>query len=108
MGRRKKYKPTRGLFKLPSKKPPRPPAEAVLVSGEYCEYCLKPLSNRKKRQGNRFCNYKCSNRFKGEKQRGVSRPHRRAREGLDRTPIRNKEALNSGIYFDMPKIPHED
>lgn len=96
MPRTKKYKRTRGLFKMPSDKPPRPAPEAVYKANEICLECRKPLSRRQIKSGIRCCSYKCSNRrkarllFQGKKKKPYNRvvskpfkPHRLAEIGLD-------------------------
>ena len=59
----KKFKKSRGLFKLPSNKIPLP-EPTVLEQSELCSECRKKLTKKQIRWGCRTCSYKCSNRRK--------------------------------------------
>lgn len=71
MSRPKKYRRNRYLFRKPPKRIYRP--EDRIMIEKYCLECRKPLTKKQIYRGCVCCSYKCSNKRKGRKQRGVKR-----------------------------------
>ena len=72
MARPVKYRRNVYIIKLPSGGYVFRPEDRIVIE-KCCQYCRKPLSNKKIRLGYKYCNHTCANKANGLKARGQSR-----------------------------------